>query len=118
MLFRSETDLAGHSQDSDEYVRVLKIADRKLGELIPLLNEDDILEVQADHGNDPDIGTSKHTRECVPILVYRKGISGVKLGVRRTMSDAGATVCDYFNVQHPENGTSWLDAMGGRPTKK
>lgn len=113
-----ETDLAGHSQDSDEYVRVLKIADRKLGELIPLLNEDDILEVQADHGNDPDIGTSKHTRECVPILVYRKGISGVKLGVRRTMSDAGATVCDYFNVQHPENGTSWLDAMGGRPTKK
>ena len=106
-----ETDLAGHSQDSRWYKDLLEIADRKIGEMLPVLQEEDILLVMADHGNDPDIGHNKHTRENVPLLVYKKGITGVKLNLRSSLSDVGATVCDYFDVHKPENGTSFLHLL-------
>ena len=106
-----ETDLAGHSQSSTRYREVLEQADAGLGKIIPILTEDDILVIQADHGNDPNIGHSKHTRECVPLLVYKKGLKGVKLGIRKTMSDNGATACDYLGVKAPENGTSYLELL-------
>ena len=106
-----ETDLAGHSQSSMQYRKILEKADRGLGELLPLLTEEDILVVMADHGNDPDIGHSKHTRECVPLLVYQKGIQGRHLGIRKTLSDVGASVCEYFGVKAPQNGTSFLNKI-------
>lgn len=106
-----ETDLAGHSQSSMQYRKILEKADRGLGELLPLLTEEDILVVMADHGNDPDIGHSKHTRECVPLLVYKKGIQGRHLGIRKTLSDVGASVCEYFGVKAPQNGTSFLNKI-------
>lgn len=106
-----ETDLAGHSQSSMQYRKILEKADRGLGELLPLLTEEDILVVMADHGNDPDIGNSKHTRECVPLLVYKKGIQGRHLGIRKTLSDVGASVCEYFGVKAPQNGTSFLNKI-------
>ena len=106
-----ETDLAGHSQDSQVYRKVLERADKGIERILPLLTEDDILIIQADHGNDPDIGSSRHTRECVPLLIYKKGISNVRVGTRKTMSDNGATCCDYFNVEKCENGTSYLDLI-------
>ena len=109
-----ETDLAGHSQDSAVYREKLEQADAGLSKLLPLLSEEDILLVQADHGNDPDIGHSKHTRENVPLLVYRKGLHHVQLGVRSTMSDVGATVCDFFGVEAPENGSSFLPLLERR----
>ena len=106
-----ETDLAGHSQSSMQYRKILEKADRGLGELLPLLTEEDILVVMADHGNDPDIGHSKHTRECVPLLVYKKGIQGRHLGIRKTLSDVGASVCEYFGVKAPQNGTIFLNKI-------
>lgn len=106
-----QTDLAGHSQDSSLYRHYLEQADAGLSELISMLTEEDILVVQADHGNDPNIGHSKHTRENVPLLVYRKGVKGVKLGLRSTLSDVGASVCDFFCVTPPENGTSFLSLL-------
>ena len=106
-----ETDLAGHSQDSQVYRKVLERADKGIERILPLLTEDDILIIQADHGNDPDIGSSRHTRECVPLLIYKKGISNVRVGTRKTMSDNGATCCDYFKVEKCENGTSYLDLI-------
>ena len=106
-----ETDLAGHGQDSTRYKEVLEQADAGLSKILPLLTEDDILIIQADHGNDPNIGSSRHTRECVPLLIYKKGLEGVNVGVRKTMSDNGATCCDFFGVDMPENGTSYLNLL-------
>ena len=106
-----DTDLAGHSQSSGKYKEILETADRGIGELISNFTDNDILVVMADHGNDPDIGHSKHTRECVPLLVYKKGISGKRLGVRKTLSDVGASVCDYFGVRAPQNGCSFMDCL-------
>lgn len=106
-----ETDLAGHSQDSGWYYRLLCTADEKISRMLPLLDEEDILLVMADHGNDPDIGHNKHTRENVPLLVYRKGVTGVDLGLRKSLSDVGATVCDFFGVRAPQNGESFLNLL-------
>ena len=106
-----ETDLAGHSQDSAEYKKVLGQADEKIAKIIPILTPNDIMIIMADHGNDPDIGSSRHTREQVPLMIYHKGLEGVYVGERDSMSDVGATCCDYFNAQAPQNGTSFLDLL-------
>lgn len=100
-----ETDLAGHSQSSTTYREILEIADQGIGRLLPLMTEEDILIVMADHGNDPHIGHSKHTRECVPLLIYQKGVTGRTIGLRRSLSDVGATVCHLFGAAAPQNGT-------------
>lgn len=107
-----ETDLAGHSENVDRYAEKLKIADKLIGELINTLKEEDILIVMADHGNDPTIGHSKHTREMLPLMITGKNIkTGVNIGERETLSDVGATVAEYFNVAAPENGISFLSKI-------
>lgn len=65
----------------------------------------------ADHGNDPLIGHSRHTREYVPLLLYKKGVRGRKLGTRNTLSDVGASVCGYFRTGLPQSGSSLLDMI-------
>ncbi|MCR4854945.1 MAG: phosphopentomutase [Erysipelotrichaceae bacterium] len=102
-----ETDLAGHSQSSARYREILEIADAKLPYILDEMKDDDFLVIMADHGNDPDIGHSKHTRECVPLLIRYKDYKGVHVGLRKTLSDVGASVCDYFGVKAPQNGTSF-----------
>lgn len=99
-----ETDLAGHQQDPKQYWRVLEKADKGIAGIIDRLTEQDLLLVMADHGNDPFIGHTKHTREQVPLLVYKKGVSSLELGQRTTMSDVGASVCRFFSASLPESG--------------
>ncbi|TDT61322.1 phosphopentomutase [Fonticella tunisiensis] len=104
-----ETDLAGHAENPERYAERLIIADKYIGELMNMLKDEDILIVMADHGNDPTIGHSHHTRENVPILVYGKQVKTGYIGHRDTLSDVGATVSEYFNVKRPDNGTSFLN---------
>lgn len=103
-----ETDLAGHSQNSKWYKELLEISDKKIGEMIELLDTDDIFVVMADHGNDPNIGHNRHTRENVPLLIKYGNVQGVEIGLRKSLSDVGSSVCDYFNVQKPQNGESFV----------
>ena len=106
-----ETDLAGHAENPERYAQILKLSDRYIGKIMEKMNGNDILVVTADHGNDPTIGHSQHTRENVPILIYRKSLKAVNIGHRETMSDIGATVADYFKVEMPENGKSFLKEL-------
>ena len=106
-----ETDLAGHAENPERYAQILKLSDGYIGKIMEKMNKNDILVVTADHGNDPTIGHSQHTRENVPILIYRKGLKSVNIGHRETMSDIGATVADYFKVKMPENGKSFLEEL-------
>ena len=106
-----ETDLAGHSQDAKWYMELLKLADAKIAQIIELLNDEDVLVVMADHGNDPDIGHNKHTRENVPLLVWHGQVHGVELGLRKSLSDVGASVCDFFGVTAPQNGSSFMGLL-------
>ncbi|MFB8590875.1 phosphopentomutase [Enterococcus casseliflavus] len=106
-----ETDLAGHAEDVNRYSDRLEISDKRIKELLPSLKRGDILIVMADHGNDPTIGHSNHTREKVPLLLYSPGIHNKYLGNRQTLADVGATVADYFNVSPPQNGQSFLPEL-------
>lgn len=103
-----ETDLAGHAEDVERYSDRLEVSDRRISEMLPYLNKGDILIVMADHGNDPTIGHSNHTRERVPLMIYSPGIHGKYIGERETLADVGATVADYFGVNAPQNGKSFL----------
>ena len=103
-----ETDLAGHAQDTARYADRLQLVDRELAWLIEAMTPDDCLVVMADHGNDPTIGHSKHTREKVPLLIWQPGQAPAGLGLRATLSDVGATVCAFFGAEAPENGRSFL----------
>ena len=106
-----ETDLSGHGENVDRYAEKLQVADRYLGEIMERIHHEDILIVMADHGNDPTSGSSKHTREMVPMLIFKEGLEGVRIGIRKSLSDIGATVLDYFKEKKPENGKSFLDLL-------
>lgn len=104
-----ETDLAGHSQSSARYKEILEIADESIGRIVNEISKNDVLLIMADHGNDPDIGHSKHTRENVPLLIKYGDNQSICVGLRSTLSDVGASVCDFFDVEAPQNGTSFMD---------
>lgn len=106
-----ETDLAGHAQNVDRYAEKVMIVDEYIGRIMDNMKDEDILFITADHGNDPTIGFSQHTREKTFLLAYGKNMTNVYLGERDTLSDIAATVADYFNVEKTENGTSFLSLM-------
>jgi phosphopentomutase len=103
-----ETDLAGHEEDRDRYREVLRLVDSKLPQLLEQLRPDDALFVTADHGNDPTSGSSRHTREYVPLLAYGAAFQPVDLGIRSTLADVAATVGDLQQLEELESGASFL----------
>ena len=106
-----ETDLAGHAEDSQRYIDRLNVTNLGLKKVRELLKHDDILVVMADHGNDPTIGHSKHTRERVPLLIDYINKEGlIDIGLRDTMADVGQTVAAYFGTEI-EYGTSFLNLL-------
>ena len=86
------------------YGQELERFDEKLGELLPLLKEDDLLMITADHGNDPTYTGTDHTREKVPLLVWSPAFkeSGA-MPEQENFGVIGATVLDTFGLQ-PEEG--------------
>jgi phosphopentomutase len=103
-----ETDLAGHAQDVQKYASKIQLVDRYLKSIMNQMTNEDLLIITADHGNDPTIGHSMHTREETFLLVYCKQYQAANLGVRDTLSDIAATIADYHGLAAPENGKSFL----------
>lgn len=95
--------LWGHRRDAKGYAGELERFDEKLGELLPLLKDDDLLILTADHGTDPTYTGTDHTREKVPFLAYSPSMEqGGDLGEGDTFGIIGATVTDNFGVAMPE----------------
>lgn len=98
----------GHRRDPEGYGRALEELDQRLPEIMSCLTDEDLLILCADHGNDPVHGGWDHTREYIPIVIYGEMIhSNVDLGIRRTFSDIGATICEYLQVPQTPSGTSF-----------
>lgn len=103
--------LWGHRRNVKGYAEELERFDVKLGELLKVLREDDLLIITADHGNDPTYKGTDHTREQVMFVAYSPSMKGSgKLEDQDTFAVIGATIADNFGVQMPENtiGTSLL----------
>jgi len=102
----------GHRRDPIGYGKALNEFDEQLGELLWELNEDDLLMITADHGNDPVHAGSDHTREYVPLLVYSKSLKSPKnLGIIESFGTIGATIADNFDVENPGVGESILSTL-------
>lgn len=99
----------GHRRDPIGYGKALEEFDKRLPELLSKLDENDLLIITADHGNDPVHHGTDHTREYVPLLVYSSRFNqGSDLGIRKTFADVGATIADNFNIKWNGEGTSFL----------
>lgn len=101
--------LYGHRRNVEGYKRAIEDFDYQLSGLLPLLKEDDLLIITADHGNDPTWHGTDHTREHVPLLAYSPSMkSAIDLGLRHSFADIGQTVLANFGLSPYAVGTSFL----------
>lgn len=92
--------LYGHRNDAEGYARALEEFDKRLVEIQDKMREDDILIITADHGCDPTIPGTDHTREQVPLLVYGKKLKeNISLGVRKSFADVGKTAAEHLEIK-------------------
>lgn len=70
-----DTDmLYGHRNDAKGYGNALEEIDVYLGEILKELKNEDLLVITADHGCDPTVEGTDHTREYVPVIFYHNNI--------------------------------------------
>ncbi len=110
-----ETDLAGHEQDADRFRSALEAVDRAIPSWQAALGDDGALFVAADHGNDPAIGHSQHTREYVPVLVAGQSVEPVHLGDLSSLSAIGATIAELLGVGTVASGRSFAASLERSP---
>ncbi|MEZ8083580.1 phosphopentomutase [Enterovibrio norvegicus] len=98
----------GHRRNVAGYAAALEYFDKRLPEIIEMLDENDLLILTADHGCDPTWPGSDHTREHIPVLVYGEKVPAGSLGRRETFADIGQTLAQYFGTSDMEYGKSFL----------
>ncbi len=100
----------GHRNDPRAYALGLEEFDSYLSDLIQSLDEQTLLLITSDHGNDPTTESTDHSREYVPLIAYRPGMLRTSdLGIRETLSDVAATIAENFGLAGTP-GTSFLGA--------
>ena len=104
--------LYGHRRDPEGYARAIEELDVEIPMILNKLNNDDLLIITADHGNDPTFKGTDHTRENTPVLIYSRIFKEPKmLPIMNTFADIGATIAENFDVDKPIIGTSYLEKL-------
>ena len=76
-----DTDmLYGHRNDAKGYGKAIEEIDTYVDDIMSAMTDEDLLIITADHGCDPTVEGTDHTREKVPVLVYSKTNQGENLG--------------------------------------
>lgn len=102
----------GHRRNPIGYGEALERFDKRLGEMMKVMKDDDLVIVTADHGNDPTWAGTDHTREKVPLIMYSPSFkNGRYLEERESFGDIGATVLENFGLKLPSN-------LVGKPIKE
>ncbi len=90
----------GHRRNAPGYAHCLEALDKRVGEFIKVMREDDVLMITADHGNDPTFHGTDHTREKVPLLIYSPSFeNGRNLDERASFADIGSTILANFGLE-------------------
>jgi len=100
--------LYGHRRDSRGYAAALEQTDGFIAEVLAHLGREDLFIITADHGNDPTFKGTDHTREYVPLLVYRKGVQGKSLGIREGFFDVAQSLAAFFGIPPMDRGVSFI----------
>ncbi len=70
-----DTDmLYGHRNNAKGYGEAIEEIDEYVGKIVDALEDYDLLIITADHGCDPTVPGTDHTREKVPFLMYSKSL--------------------------------------------
>ena len=93
-----DTDmLFGHRNDAHGYGKAIEEIDDFLEKILPLITEDDLLVITADHGCDPTVPGTDHTREQVPVLYYSKNIEPKDLGIEIGFDSISKRIIDWLS---------------------
>ena len=104
--------LWGHRNDAAGYKKGLLEFDERLKEIMEHMTEEDILIINADHGCDPTMPGTDHTREYIPVIIYGKQIkAGINLGTLDTFADIGQTIAEIFSCNKIKIGKSFYEKI-------
>ena len=106
--------LWGHRRNPQGYAEELEKFDVLLGKFLEKMNDDDLVIVTADHGNDPTFKGTDHTKERVPFLAYSPSMKASgRINDQNCFAVIGASIADNFGVKMPEKtiGTSILGQL-------
>ncbi len=101
----------GHRNDTENFARGLEQMDAEIEKIVNSLNENDLLFITADHGNDPTTPSTDHSREYVPLLAYYQKKKGKNIGVRDSFSDLAKTIAHFMKIDGIKNGVDFLDII-------
>lgn len=99
----------GHRRDVEGYADAIEAFDKRLPAFINLLKAEDIAVLTADHGCDPTMPGTDHTREYVPQLYFGPAFPRThigNLGCRSSFSDLGQTLSKCMNLPRLSAGIS------------
>lgn len=98
----------GHRRDVTGYAKALEEFDARLPALEAMLKPHDIVVIAADHGCDPTLPGSDHTREHIPVLVFGQELDSQFIGRRDTFADIGQSIAEYLAIKPLSHGVSFL----------
>jgi phosphopentomutase len=97
----------GHRRDPIGYGKLLEAFDTELPRVFSQLQDDDLLILTADHGNDPTWVGTEHTREQIPIMICGKSLSPGSVGHRKTFSDIGQSIAQFLGLPKLSAGAAF-----------
>lgn len=98
----------GHRRDITGYAQALEAFDARLAELEAILKPGDMVVITADHGCDPTMPGSDHTREHIPVLAFGPDLHSKFIGRRDTFADIGQSIAEHLQIEPLLHGISFL----------
>ena len=94
-----DTDmLYGHRNDFKGYAKAIEEIDGYIPKIIQAMTDEDILLITADHGCDPTVKGTDHTREQVPLLIYNKNIDSGRLPDINSFNYVSNRILNWFEI--------------------
>jgi phosphopentomutase len=94
-----DTDmLFGHRNDALGYGRAIEEIDTYIPQILDAMSDEDLLFITADHGCDPTVEGTDHTREYVPLLMYNQNLQPKNLGLIKGFNFVADKVRDWLEV--------------------
>ena len=102
----------GHRNDIEGFAVALEEIDKAIPRILDRLKSDDLLIITGDHGNDPAMPSTDHSREFTPLLAYpvNRAVS-MELPIRKSFTDIAVSVCDFYGLENPFPGKSFLNKL-------
>lgn len=98
----------GHRRDVAGYAQALEEFDARIPALLAALKPGDLVVFSADHGCDPTMPGSDHTREYIPVIAFGPGIAPGAIGKRGSFADIGQSIAGHLGLPTLAHGKSFL----------